>query len=321
MPRRSVALLALAALALTAVPAFADKDSFYEKEIDEESEIVYKYEDETTDSFGGKWPITKGILGCTSYDSENEVCDECLEPYFTLNEEDGVCDCSEGFGLAPFVYGKSKKPKLMVCAPCPQGTYSAGGSYSTTLCKRCPVGSTTSTPFANDVEDCDVCLPGFADYVEGEGCTLCAAGTYADEDTGLCEPCPDGFTTPKAGSTSEDQCYIAVCEEDEQSVKGQCYPCADGYVSDMGNAAFGKYQPKCVKDKGPRDQKPLTIPTGKLYKDKDGYVGEQKIHDKDPKVPDWDDDHVPKIKGVDTGYDKYDKYDDSEEVVVAKKTA
>jgi hypothetical protein len=48
-----------------------------------------------------------------------------------------------------------------------------------------------------------------------------------------------------------------------------------------------------------RDQKPLHIRTGKLYKDKDGKIGEQKIVEKDPKVPDYGD-KVPKMKGVDT---------------------
>jgi hypothetical protein len=122
----------------------------------------------------------------------------------------------------------------MVCAPCPQGTYSEGGSYSTTICKRCALGSTTSAPFGAVEADCDECLPGFGGT--GPTCTLCAAGTYVGED-GECTDCPDDadghqMTTPKAGSTSEDQCYIAVCDEDEQSVKGECYPCAEGYVSD-----------------------------------------------------------------------------------------
>jgi len=44
----------------------------------------------TTDSLGGKWPITKGVLGCIEYDSDEGVCTECLDPYFELNE-DGVC--------------------------------------------------------------------------------------------------------------------------------------------------------------------------------------------------------------------------------------
>jgi hypothetical protein len=140
-------------------------------------------------------------------------------------------DCSAGFGLAPFVYGKSKKPKLMVCAPCPGGTWSLGGTYSTTLCQRCPVGSTTSVPFgASDILDCDECLPGFA----GDPCALCPAGTFAAEDGSECIDCSDdgSLTTPKAGSTSEDQCYIAVCDVDEQSVKGECYPCAENYFSE-----------------------------------------------------------------------------------------
>jgi len=56
----------------------------------------------------------------------------------------------------------------MVCAPCPQGTYSAGGPYSTTLCQRCPVGSTTAGEMTEDVEDCTICQSGFA----GEPCEV-----------------------------------------------------------------------------------------------------------------------------------------------------
>jgi hypothetical protein len=144
-------------------------------------------------------------------------------------------DCAEGYGLAPFAYGaKAHKPKLMVCAPCPQGTFSDGGSYSTTLCERCPTGSTTATPTSTSADDCNICQSGFAgDPDAGTPCKLCAAGSYADPDNNAeCTDCPDGFTTPKAGSTSEDQCYIAVCDAGEQSVKGKCYECADGWTSD-----------------------------------------------------------------------------------------
>jgi hypothetical protein len=69
--------------------------------------------------------------------------------------------------------GKSKKGKLMVCAPCPEGTFSSGGSYSTTLCERCPIGSTTPFEEATDVDDCTVCQSGFAgDPANGIKCKV-----------------------------------------------------------------------------------------------------------------------------------------------------
>lgn len=127
----------------------------------------------------------------------------------------------------------------MVCAPCPTGTWSDGGAYSTTLCERCPTGSTTAGPTSESKDDCNICQSGFAgDPDAGEPCKLCPAGTYADpDDNAECTPCPeddDGnpTTTPKAGAVEEDQCYIAVCDEGYQSVKGKCYECAEGWTSD-----------------------------------------------------------------------------------------
>jgi hypothetical protein len=94
-------------------------------------------------------------------------------------------ECAEGFGLAPFSYGKKgpggSKGKLMVCAPCPQGTFSDGGTYSTTLCERCPTGSTTESSESVSVDDCSICQSGFAPDDDGK-CKLCPAGEYADTD-------------------------------------------------------------------------------------------------------------------------------------------
>jgi hypothetical protein len=122
----------------------------------------------------------------------------------------------------------------MVCAPCPLGTFSDGGAYSTTLCERCPTGSTTPTPVSTSADDCTLCQTGFAGSPPDTPCKLCPAGSYADpDDNAVCTPCPEGFTTPKAGMTTEDACYIAVCDVDQQSIKGECYDCAEGYFADQ----------------------------------------------------------------------------------------
>lgn len=157
------------------------------------------------------------------------------------NKNNQNTDCAEGYGLAPFAYSAktqresshAPKPKLMVCAPCPLGTFSDGGAYSTTLCERCPTGSTTPTPVSTSDEECTLCQSGFAGTPPDVPCKLCPAGTFADpDDNAVCTDCPEGFTTPKAGMTTEDACYIAVCDVNQQSIKGECYDCADGYVAD-----------------------------------------------------------------------------------------
>ena len=334
MARRSW-LLALLALALLAAPLAAraahhgedgDDDSKSsgkggkDSDDDQVSDVSVK-EDGTTFSLGSKWPITNGVLGCIDYDTDADACVECLEPYFTLNE-DGVCDCAEGYGLAPFAYGaKAKKAKLMVCAPCPQGTWSDGGSYSTTLCERCATGSTTPTAISTSAADCSICQSGFAGEPDADvPCKLCAAGSYADPDNNAeCTDCPEGFTTPKAGSTSEDQCYIAVCIAGEQSVKGQCYECADGWTSDKGNKFFGKYQPKCHKEGKAPYKKDTVLPRGKSWTDEDGHLADPKDKEHEVKVPDWDDDKVPKMKGIKTD-SKHDD-DGGDDEVVKKATA
>lgn len=66
----------------------------------------------------------------------------------------------------------------------------------------------------------------------------------------------------------------------------------------QGNKFFGKYQPKCHKEGKPYNQKDINLYRGKSWTDENGHLAEQKEHDKDEKVPDWDDDKVPKIKGI-----------------------
>ena len=41
---------------------------------------------------------------------------------------------------------------------------------------------------------------------ENVGCKYCRIGTYNDNGIGLCEQCPDGFTTLRNGSSSVTDC-------------------------------------------------------------------------------------------------------------------
>ena len=68
----------------------------------------------------------------------------------------------------------------MVCAPCPQGTYSDGGSYSTTLCERCPIGSTTPGDTTESSDDCSICQSGFAGSPPEEKCKV-SVGVFGVE--------------------------------------------------------------------------------------------------------------------------------------------
>lgn len=321
----SLALLAASPLAVRAAHHGEDGDDVvvkgsgkYNKDgpVDP-SEVVIKTVG-TTYSLGSKWPITNSILGCLEYDADAQACVTCLEPFFTLTE-DGVCDCAEGYGLAPFAYSAktqsasshAPKPKLMVCAPCPLGTFSDGGAYSTTLCERCPTGSTTPTPVSTSADDCTLCQTGFAGSPPDTPCKLCPAGSYADpDDNAVCTPCPEGFTTPKAGMTTEDACYIAVCDVDQQSIKGECYDCAEGYFADQGNALFGKYQPKCTKISRPYKNHDVHLARGKQYEGAEGYLAEPKESDKDfvaPKASTKE----PKLKSLAINAKAGGKYDDA----------
>ncbi|CAJ1377348.1 unnamed protein product, partial [Effrenium voratum] len=80
------------------------------------------------------------------------------------------------------------------CEPCPLGRFSS--SVGSSSCEQCPEGLVASITGATA---CFGCLPGQAPM--DKTCRDCLAGTY--QDSGLCMPCPSGYTSPPKSAAKE----------------------------------------------------------------------------------------------------------------------
>lgn len=84
--------------------------------------------------------------------------------------------------------------------PCPAGTYNdITGIQAYTSCKLCPNGFLCDIGTTSDLGDNPPikCMPGYNCPLAGPGgaallITKCSAGSYSQDDSGVCLPCPSG---------------------------------------------------------------------------------------------------------------------------------
>ncbi|XP_072047222.1 sushi, von Willebrand factor type A, EGF and pentraxin domain-containing protein 1-like [Amphiura filiformis] len=92
------------------------------------------------------------------------------------------------------------------CSPCEVGTYQ--DKKGQLICKPCPDGTTTAGTGSYSNNQCEEsCTLGEYSYIGLTPCQLCPRGTFQPK-TGQrgCEPCAQGYSTIRSGSTSYEQC-------------------------------------------------------------------------------------------------------------------
>ena len=109
------------------------------------------------------------------------------------------------------------------CRPCSTGTYA--DEHGMLECKPCPLNTFGS---ANGLLECTRCPTGTSTkgITGAVSCEPCIAGTYFDDDTGKCIPCPAGSAQRSNRSTTCEQCNSVpgVLYQDEEGQES-CKKC------------------------------------------------------------------------------------------------
>ncbi|XP_013419527.1 uncharacterized protein LOC106180167 [Lingula anatina] len=140
-----------------------------------------------------------------------------------------------GFLCAPCIPGTYRGQADIVksgsCLKCTKGFYQP--DMGQTSCLSCPVGNSTASEGATEVEQCkDACPPGTysASGVSDPACLPCPRGTYMPNTTATsCVPCEDTHYTLAEGAVSPTLC-IAKCTPGSYSPTGlePCEWCPKG---------------------------------------------------------------------------------------------
>jgi len=197
-----------------------------------------------TCSGSGKNKCTKCDAGYAA--NANGVCVECQDTGCAACSAIGTGKCTS---CDADYYLKSN-----LCAPCPEGTFSAAGANAVSGCLACSAGCKTCT--ANGATDCKSCEDGYIySGVDGtctacddENCKTCAAAGSTDQ----CTKCADGFfvvegSTPGQGTcgtcvdedcatcTSADAGSCTGCKADFYGTGTTCTECGDTKYSSSGS--------------------------------------------------------------------------------------
>ena len=152
-----------------------------------------------------------------------------------------------------FMPSHNARTNIDQCETCENGMYQ--DQDSTSVCMRCPFGTSSNNTFADgprdlwkewthfdSVRDCTPCPAG----TFGLDCTPCPQHEYASgEGNTYCEKCPAGTSTNRTGSTSREDCrnpcekgqfvnddrQCENCMAGKYELGGRCYPCPAGYTS------------------------------------------------------------------------------------------
>ncbi|XP_048248757.1 sushi, von Willebrand factor type A, EGF and pentraxin domain-containing protein 1-like isoform X2 [Haliotis rufescens] len=152
------------------------------------------------------------MLGTYQPSSGKTRCITCTPAgYITLqNASTKADDCMPSCGAGKYLNVTSRS-----CIPCPLGTFlpTAG---TTTQCRLCPTGRTTTLTGATQEANCDLvdCQPGYF-RKENQGCQTCGKGFYQPtRGQTSCIKCDVNTTTflSVTNATDKAQC-IADCAE------------------------------------------------------------------------------------------------------------
>ena len=127
------------------------------------------------------------------------------------------------FGTVP-IYAQQYNPYILVCKLCPAGTKGDGTTKSCTPCEKGKFSVEGSS-------ECSLCAAGSSTNNQtGQGaCTPCAAGTYtSSKGQATCTSCSTGTCAVGKGNTSCKSCTgsgVTTCD------KVDCHPltCSEGY--------------------------------------------------------------------------------------------
>eukprot|EP00929_Paragymnodinium_shiwhaense_P099662 TRINITY_DN6143_c0_g3_i1.p1 TRINITY_DN6143_c0_g3~~TRINITY_DN6143_c0_g3_i1.p1 ORF type:complete len:1090 (-),score=171.49 TRINITY_DN6143_c0_g3_i1:400-3669(-) len=158
-------------------------------------------------------------------------------------EEDVMGRC------VPCALGQYRDANLLLCKPCPSGTYTAvNGTKRCSLCGKGTFGATVGLSSCENcsighaaveqgMSACPACRPGhFMDAVGAAECERCPEAHYAN-GTGStrCQMCPEGKRTRGLGARGLGEC---LCMAGEYYKPGEgCVQCPDGLSCHGGNAA------------------------------------------------------------------------------------
>ncbi|GFO38966.1 signal peptide, cub and egf-like domain-containing protein 1, partial [Plakobranchus ocellatus] len=130
-----------------------------------------------------------------------------------------------------------------VCSPCSVGTYR--DRTTSLVCVPCPDGYTTPEQGSQLQSNCSIlkCPAGSRADDSNTVCVECAVGEYQPQiNTRECIQCPEGFTTPSAGSVSFTDC-LRFCPSGQQVVGDSCVVCEEAFYKDNNLDPLGTCTP------------------------------------------------------------------------------
>jgi hypothetical protein len=133
---------------------------------------------------------------------DNQACVKCGEGLTTATTASAKsADC------VPLPGWQRKNRADQYAVPCDVGYFSGGGPSS--VCRKCPLGSTTLYAQSFNASQCSVCAPGWG-YSGGSQCALCAPGSFSPGGSDApCVECAPGQTSA-LGATSSGDCLDEV---------------------------------------------------------------------------------------------------------------
>ena len=156
-----------------------------------------------------------------------------------------VCEpCNPGFHAAT--------AGLSTCSPCAAGTFA--NSTGTSECFACPKGTYSTSEAATSAATCQSCPFGLSTASTGTAsadlCLSCDPGSYRDNTTQTCLPCPPG-TTSSASSLIHSIEACQLCDPGTYApsfTSPSCSTCAAGTVAYTGWAYCTPcdYQGSCM---------------------------------------------------------------------------
>jgi len=147
-----------------------------------------------------------GMCGMTAKVDEADPAKSCVpcpfQHFHPLGAENecvpiDTFSCPPGTAMDPALISSGMEP----CVPCPEGTYSPGGSrVDVPSCLPCPLGHFTGEEGKNQ---CDKCRDSFTTEAVGSTSAtacVCATGTFWNRAEDTCEECPGAAFCAGRGS-------------------------------------------------------------------------------------------------------------------------